>query len=145
MTAVGIELQEDVAQVAGKNIRAWGLESRVNVETGDIRAKSPEEQFDIATLYNNIYYFPVEERVDLLRHIGSFLKPGGFLLLTTCCQGGSLGSEALNLWGAATRGAGRLPAEDELVRQLRDAGYQTVKTKNLLPGDRFVGFQAFRP
>jgi hypothetical protein len=113
------------------------------VDDGDIRAKAPGEQFDIATLYNNIYYFPVEERVALLERIGSFLRPGGFLVLTTCCQGGSLGAEALNLWGAATNGAGRLPGENELMRQLREAGYSTVKTKNLLPGDRFMSFQAF--
>jgi SAM-dependent methyltransferase len=139
-----VELQLAVAEMARTNLRGWGLESRVKVETGDIREKAPDEPFDIATLYNNIYYFPVEERVALLDHIRSFLRPGGFLLLTTCCQGGSLAAEALNLWGAATGGAGRLPAEDELVGQLHEAGYGTVKTKNLLPGDRFVAFQAFR-
>jgi SAM-dependent methyltransferase len=144
LTAVGLELQPAVAEMARINLRDWGLEKRVKVETGDIREKVPDEPFDIATLYNNIYYFPVEERVKLLGHIAGFLKPGGFLLLTTCCQGGSLGAEALNLWGAATSGAGRLPAEDELIRQLRDAGYRTVKAKNLLPGDRFLSFQAFR-
>lgn len=130
--------------MARTNLREWGLEKRVKVETGDIREKSTDAAFDIATLYNNIYYFPVAERVTLLKRIGSFISPGGFLLLTTCCQGGSLGTEALNLWGAATSGAGRLPAEDELVRQLREAGYSRVKTRNLLPGDRFVAFQAFR-
>jgi hypothetical protein len=31
-----------------------------------------------------------------------------------------------------------------MVHQLREAGYSTVKTKNLLPGDRFVAFQSFR-
>ncbi len=144
LTALGVELQPAVAEVARKNLRDWGLESKVQVETGDIRAKKPDELFDIATLYNNIYYFPVEERVALLKHIAGFLKPGGFLLLTTCCQGGSLGVEALNLWGAATRGAGRLPAESEMIGQLREAGYSTVKAKNMLPGDKFVAFQAFR-
>ena len=133
-----------MAEIARRNLRNWNLEDRVKVEDGDFRARAPGEQFDIATLYNNIYYFPVDERVALLERIGSFLRPGGFLLLTTCCQGGSLGTEALNLWGAATKGAGRLPAEDELVDQLRQAGYSRVKTKNLLPGDRFVAFQAFR-
>jgi len=144
LTAVGLELQPPVAEMARTNLRGWRLETRVKVETGDIRARTPDEPFDIATLYNNIYYFPVAERVELLRHIGSFLKPGAFLLLTTCCQGGSLGAEALNLWGAATSGAGRLPAENELIGQLREAGYSTVKARNLLPGDRFMSFQAFR-
>ena len=130
--------------MARLNLRSWGLEGRVKVEDGDFRERTPGVLFDIATLYNNIYYFPVEERVALLERIGSSIKPGGFLLLTTCCQGGSLGVEALNLWGAATQGAGRLPAEDELVDQLRRAGYSRVKTTNMLPGDRFVAFQAFR-
>jgi len=144
LTALGLELQPPVSRMARANLRSWGLEGRVKIETGDIRRKSPDVPFDIVTLYNNIYYFPVAERVTLLKHIGSFLKPGGFLLVTTCCQGGSLGTEALNLWGAATSGAGRLPAEDEMVRQLREAGYSRIKTRNLLPGDRFVAFQAFR-
>ena len=129
--------------MAWTNLRSWGLESRVKIETGDIREKVPDEPFDIATLYNNIYYFPVEERVTILRHVGSFLKPGGFLLLTTLCQGGGFGADVLNLWGAVTRDCGRLPSEDELIRQLREAGYNDVKTRNLIPGDRFVAFQAF--
>jgi SAM-dependent methyltransferase len=144
LTAIGAELQPAVAEMARANLRSWGLEGRVKVEDGDFRARTPGELFDVATLYNNIYYFPMEERVTLLKRIGRFLKPGGFLLLTTCCQGGSLGTEALNLWGAATRGAGRLPAEKELVSQLREAGYSKVEARNLLPGDRFVAFQAFR-
>jgi 4-hydroxy-2,2'-bipyrrole-5-carbaldehyde O-methyltransferase len=144
LTALGMELQPAVAEMARANLHDWGLEDRVKVEDGDFRAKDFGEQFHVATLYNNIYYFPVEERVALFQRIAGFLAPGGFLLLTTCCQGGSLGAEALNLWGAATRGAGRLPAKAELVGQLRQAGYGTVKTANLLPGDRFLSFQAFR-
>ena len=144
LTALGLELQPAVAEVARTNVHKWGLEGRIKIEDGDFRAKVPGELFDIATLYNNIYYFPFEERAALLERIGSFLKPGGFLLLTTCCQGGSLGTEALNLWGAATTGAGRLPSEDELVHQLRQAGFSAVRTRSLLPGDRFLSFQAFR-
>lgn len=144
LTALGLELQPAVAAMARTNLRGWGLDDRIKVEDGDFRAKTLGQTFDIVTLYNNIYYFPVDERVALFERIRSFLKPGGFLLATTCCQGGSLGAEALNLWGAATQGAGRLPAEEEMVSQLRQAGFRTVKTKNLLPGDRFVSFQALR-
>lgn len=144
LMALGVELQPAVARLARTNLHNWGLEHRVSVEDGDFRAKEYDERFDIATLYNNIYYFPVEDRVALLRRILAVLAPKGFLLLTTCCQGGSLGAEALNLWGAATSGAGRLPAEHELVSQLRQAGYSTVKARNLIPGERLVWFQAFR-
>jgi hypothetical protein len=77
--------------------------------------------------------------------VSRLITPGGFLLLITCCQGGSVGAEALNLWGAATRGAGRLPAEGEMLDQLRWAGFHSIRTMNLLPGDRFMAFQAFSP
>jgi SAM-dependent methyltransferase len=145
LTAVGVELQGAVAAAARRNLREWGLEDRIQIEQCDIRAKAPDEQFDIATLYNNIYYFPVGERVALLDHVRRLITPGGFLLLITCCQGGSVGAEALNLWGAATRGAGRLPAEGEMLDQLRWAGFHSIRTMNLLPGDRFMAFQAFSP
>jgi SAM-dependent methyltransferase len=142
LSALGLEMQSAVAQVARKNIRSWGLEDRIKIEEGDLRTRNFSELFDVATLFNNIYYFPVEERVKLLERVRRMLKPGGFLLLTTCCQGGSLGVEALNLWSASTHGAGRLPAKDELVDQLQEAGYATVKATNLIPGDRFIAFQA---
>ena len=65
LTALGLELQSEVAEMAQMNLRAWGLESRVKVETGDIREKVPDKPFDIATLYNNIYYFPVRRTSDV--------------------------------------------------------------------------------
>lgn len=142
LTALGLELQPNVADVARRNISAWGLEGRVRIEAGDIRLKAPDERFSIVTLYNNIYYFPVESRVPLLRHIRQFVKPGGFLLLITCCQGGSLGVEVLNLWGAATLTGGRLPSKKELVSQLHDAGFQDVQTIRLIPGEELFAFKA---
>lgn len=142
LAAVGLELQPNVADVARRNISEWGLQERVRIEVGDIRLKAPDERFNIVTLYNNIYYFPVESRVALLQHIRQFIKPGGFLLLITCCQGGSLGVEVLNLWGAATSTAGRLPSKDELIRQLHDAGFQDVQTIRMFPGEALFAFKA---
>ena len=142
LSALGLELQPDVAEVARRNLEAWGLRERVRIEGGDIREKATEETFDIATLYNNIYYFPVEERIPLLRHVRGFIKHSGFLLLTTCCQGGGLGIEVLNLWGAATGGCGRLPSVDEMTGQLREAGYGDVETFRLMPGEAFFAFKA---
>ena len=145
LSALGLELQTNVADVARRNIEAWGLRDRVRIEAVDIRKMTTDEQFDIVTLYNNIYYFPVEDRVPLLRHVKNFIKPGGFLLLTTCCQGGSLGGEVLNLWGAATATAGRLPKLDEFTGQLHEAGYKDVQTIHLAPGETFYMFKAISP
>src|SRR5271166_6325789 len=142
LTALGLEMQPNVADAARRNIAKWGLTERVRIETGDIRERVPDERYDIVTLYNNIYYFPVEDRVSLLRHVKGFMNSGGFLLLTTCCQGGSLGVEVLNLWGAATATGGRLPKRDEIVRQLQDAGYKNVKTIRPMTGEAFYAFKA---
>ena len=142
LSALGLELQPDVAAIARQNIRHWNLQDRVTVETGDIRQRTPAPEFDVATLYNNIYYFPVDERAALLAHVRKLIKPGGFLLLTTCCQGGNVGMELLNLWGAATATGGRLPGVDEMVKQLNDAGYVDVQAISLIPGDRFYAFRA---
>jgi SAM-dependent methyltransferase len=142
LTAMGLELQPDVADVARRNISEWGLQERVKIEVGDIWQKAPDERFSIVTLYNNIYYFPVESRVSLLQHIRQFIKPGGFLLLITCCLGGSLGVEVLNLWGAATLTCGRLPEKQELITQLHSAGFQDVQTVRLIPGEELFAFRA---
>ncbi len=143
--ALGVELQPEVAAMARSNMAAWRLQDRVTIETGDIRNMPADPSFDIVTLYNNIYYFPVAERVALLKHLKSFLKPGGFLVLTTGCQGGQALTELLNLWGASTEGADRLPARDEMIEQMQAAGFTEIQSKNLLPGDSFYMFVGHRP
>jgi len=142
LTALGLELQDEAACRAQDNIRAWGLHDRVRIETGDIRTVQGEAVYDVATLYNNIYYFPVAERVAILACIGRHLRPGGSLLLVTCCQGGSAGIQALNLWGATNRHGGRLPDVAEMQSQLARAGFENVDTMRLIPGDAFVAFHA---
>lgn len=140
LNAVGVELQPSVADMARRNIAGWGLQERVKIESGDIRGKTFEHPFDIVTLYNNVYYFPVSKRVELLAHLRSYLKPDGFLLLTTGCQGGQVTMEILNLWGATTQGCDRLPHEAEMIQQMEAAGFVNVKARNLLPGDSFYMF-----
>jgi SAM-dependent methyltransferase len=142
LSALGLELQPDVADRARANVKAWGLDSRIRVETGDVRAREPDGAFDLGTLHNNIYYFPVAERVRVLEHIRRFLRKGGRLLVTTCCRGGNPGMAVLNLWGAATAGAGRLPDLDELSQQLRGAGFGDVQTLRLIPGEAYYAFVA---
>jgi len=145
LRALGLELQEEVAALAMQNLRAWGLAARARIETGDVRKREPEAAFDRLTLHNNIYYFPVEERVVLLAHLRRFLVPGGRLLLTTGCQGGSVGMALLNLWSASTRGCGPLPEPAELVEQLGRAGFATPRSARLLPGESYFAFTGVNP
>ena len=144
LTAVGLELQADVAEMANRNLDTWGLKDRAHVELCDVRHYETDAEFDLVTLQNNIYYFPVNERVELLKLLGSFLKPGGKLLVTTGCRGGSPTMQVLDIWSASTEGCGRLPAPNELESQLREAGFASVRKRNLMPGDSYYAFVATR-
>ncbi|MXN79017.1 methyltransferase domain-containing protein [Burkholderia sp. 4701] len=142
LTALGLELQENVAQIARDNVKQWGLNNTVEISAGDIRTIPVESKFDAATLHNNIYYFSVDERTQVLDRIRGLLKEGGELLITTCCQGGNLGIEALNLWAASNLHGGRLPEVEEMIHQLKQAGYEEVESSQLIPGDSFYAFRA---
>jgi SAM-dependent methyltransferase len=145
LEAVGLELQPEVAEMAAANLRAWGLQARARIEQGDIRHRAPERAFDVVTLHNNINYFPIEQRVALFAHLRAFLRPGGRLIVTTGCQGGSVAMQVLDLWGAATRGCGRLPAVAELEDQMRRAGFVSVRSLRLLPGESYHAFAGSEP
>jgi SAM-dependent methyltransferase len=145
LTALGLELQPDVAAVATGNMAGWGLGSRVEVEVGDVRGRAPDASFDLVTLHNNIYYFPVAERVGLLRHVRAFLRPGGRLLLTTVCLGKGSAVDILSLWGAMTAGCGRAPGVAELIAQMQEAGFAPVRSKSLIPGESFHAFVGTSP
>jgi SAM-dependent methyltransferase len=145
LEAVGLELQPEVADFARENIADWGLSARVVIRSGDVRSFAPESPFDVVTLHQNIYYFPVEERVALARKLRELLAPGGTLLLTSACQGGSVGLEVLNLWAVTTEGCGALPEPDRLCAQLREAGFEAVRAQRLVPFESFFAFTARRP
>ncbi len=140
LTAVGLELQENVADFAEKNVKNWKLEDRVSIETADVRNYQSESVFDLVTFHNLIYYFPVSERIDLLQNLGRFLKPGGELVITSLCQGKDMSLHLMNLWTSMTEGCGALPSSEQILDQLDKAGYQKIKSETLIPS--FVIFKA---
>ena len=142
LRAIGVEIAPAAVALARDNVRAWGLEDRVQIEESDVRLREPDGAFDLVTLHNNIYYFPVDQRTALLAHVRGFLRRGGRLLLITAVRGGCPTTELLNLWGAMTAGCGRLPGREELAAQLRDARFVTVRHRRLIPGERIYSFVA---
>ena len=50
LTALGLELQPTVAEIARTNIRTWGLQDRVSIEDGDIRLFGGHEQYGCVVL-----------------------------------------------------------------------------------------------
>ncbi len=126
LTARGIDIDEDAAAVARANIEKWGLSDRATVEVADIRSLSGNGSADLITLHQNIYYFADDEQADLLAHLRGFLAPGGRILITSVMRRSGAGSAALDMWGAFTEGAARLPIAAELEERLREAGFVDV-------------------
>jgi SAM-dependent methyltransferase len=142
LRAVGLELQEKVAVMARRNIQAWGLQDRTTIEHCDVRKYASSQKFDLVTLHQNIYYFPVQEREDLCQHLKAYLKPGGQVLFTSACQGGGPGIQGLNIQVSTTEGLSPLPDPDQLCQQLKAAGFSEVRTKRLLPFESLWAFRA---
>ena len=145
LNAVGLELDADVAKTARGNIEARSLQDRVKIMVEDVRNYRSDGLFDVLTLYNNIYYFPVEERVALFKHLRSLLKPGGRILLTTGCLDGGIEFELVNLIHSSTRGWGRLPDKTEMLQQMESAGFERNCATSLLPGNKYYAFVGFNP
>ena len=133
LTVTGLELQETVVDFARKNAIIWQIEDRVNIEHIDIRQYQTDQQFDIVTFFNLIYYFPENERTNLLRNLGSLLKTGGQLILTTLCPTNDPSIQLMNLWSSMTDGFGPLPDPDSVCDQLNDAGFDEVQFEKLIP------------
>jgi len=142
LRVIGLELQEKVAAVARKNIQSWGLENRATIEHSDVRNYSSDQKFDLITLHQNIYYFPVQERKNLFQHLKEYLKPSGQILLTSVCQGGGPGIQALNIQVSTTEGFSHLPDTDQLCQQLKAAGFTHVQAKRLVPFESLWAFKA---
>jgi SAM-dependent methyltransferase len=145
LTAVGLELQPEVAAATRAAAAGWGLGDRIAIETGDIRAREGDASFDVVTLYNAIYYFSVAERVALFARLRAWLKPGGRLILSTSCRGGSPGMQLLNVWTSNVDGFGPLPIPAELESQLRAAGFGAIDVQKVIPGEQYFALTATRP
>lgn len=130
---IGVELQKQVADFARENTINWQIEDRVTIEHIDIRKYKSEAMFDIITFFNLIYYFPVSERTNVLRHLGGLLKSDGQLIMTTLCPGNDSSIQLMNLWASMTDGCGPLPNPDNVCDQLKDAGFDEVKFEKLIP------------
>ena len=141
LQVVGLELTDEVTQLARINVQRWGLEDRVTIGTEDVRAFQKPGEFDLVTLYNLIYYFPTHERVELLHHLGQLLAPDGRLVLATLTKAGDSSTRTMDLWSSMTEGCGPLPTVTNLQEQLREAGFSNVQHEALIPN--YVVFTAY--
>ena len=134
ISVTGIEMQRKVADFARDNTIKWQINGQAAIEHIDIRSYKTEEKFDIITFFNLIYYFPVEERTDLLIHLGTLLNSSGQLVLTTLCPMNDPSIQLMNLWASMTEGCGPLPSPGQVCDQLNSAGFHKVSSEKLIPG-----------
>jgi SAM-dependent methyltransferase len=142
-TGVGIDLAADVIDDARARIEDSGLAARAELAVADVRTFLPgQDRHDVVTLINNIYYFAPDERVALYRQVRGSLTDGGELVVVTMVTPGSPASAHLHLMLVSQAGHAALPRAGELDHDLRAAGFTTVTTTRLVPGEPFVGARA---
>lgn len=134
ISVTGVELQKEVADFARENTVNWQIKDRASIEHMNIRNYKSEVKFDIITFFNLIYYFPEDERIELLRHLGTLLTRKGQLVLTTLCPANDPSIQLMNLWASMTEGCGPLPRPGTVCDQLNNAGFDKVYSEKLIPG-----------
>ena len=144
-TGIGVEVDEAAAEQAVQNIKKWGLKDRFEIIKGDIRSLSSDiNSFELITLINVVYYFPVEKRVELFRTLRSKLSPGGSLAIVMNMKGKDSDAAAanLNMVNASLEGVTPLPDSSDLRDQLKESGFADVKVAGLMPGSSFISIHA---
>ena len=124
----------------------WGLSDKFRIIAGDIRVPHDglEGPFDLITLYNIIYYSPLEERYELLGMLRSMLSLDGVTAIVTHLQsrGKDLGSANLNMVNCSLKGLAPLPDLDEMTEQLKGSGFSQIKALRLIPGSTWYEITA---
>lgn len=134
LMATGIELQKSAADLARQNIKNWVLDGRVEIELVDVRDFEHAQPYDLVTFHNLVYYFPLNERVELFTRLSGFLKPGGELVVTTLCRKNDPSIQSMHLWASMTRGCGPVPEPGQVCEQLKTSGFGDVRQESLMPG-----------
>lgn len=143
-TGIGIDLQEDVVTETGRRLIEWRLAERFRVLQADVRAAGEEiaGPFDLITLYNNIYYFPGNERIPLLGSLRQRLKPGGRLAVISLFTGKTVTAANFEYVLASTVGCAPMGTVENFVSQLHESGFREVTTTRLIPLQPFFGVTA---
>jgi protein-L-isoaspartate O-methyltransferase len=144
ITGIAIDMQEKAVQQTRRNLADWGIDHHFQVFTANIYDPPAELQgpFDLITLYNNIYYFPLAERVALFKTLRAMLTPDGALALVSMMQGNSMEAANFDLVLRSTIGGAPLPELHEVSQQMRDGGFTHIKQTRLMFGEPFFGILA---
>lgn len=145
-TGIGLDVDKAVIRQAKDNIAAWGLSDRFDILYGDIRYPPKEAvgPFDFITLYNILYYFHEEDRIDLFHKLHTMLSSQGVLavVMNYRSRGKDIGAANLNMVNCSLKGLTRLPDLDEITSLLKRCGFGQIDVHRLIPGSTFYGIIA---
>lgn len=128
---LGIDINPAVVERAQAQANPYS--ERLKIELGDILdCPDPLEKYDCCLLNNNIYYFPREQRVEILARIKTWLVPGGRIGILTALRGEAssvpfiqthIPQNLMSFFLACHDGFDGLPYESEITKLLEDAGF----------------------
>lgn len=117
----GIDLTTEFCEVALRLTRLLGLESKINIETGDaLKMSFADATFDGA--YSMNVSMNISDKASLYAEIARVLKPGGWLMLSELAQGPGGPLDYPTPW-AATAAGSFLSTPEETRRGLEAAGF----------------------
>jgi SAM-dependent methyltransferase len=143
---VGVEPDTAAAALARATFDNSGLTERTQVVEGDVREVLGPDlgSFDLVLLANVVYYFPVAERIPLLRSIAERLTDDGSIVVVTNALTRATFSRHFDLLLRVQEGEMGLPDLDVLLQQLRAAGLTPGKPRRIAPGEPLTAVVATR-
>jgi len=139
LTGVGLEINPATCVRAEQGIEKF--HDRLRIVCQDIFDFNNEEAFDCCLLNNNIYYFTGSKRLELIRHLKGLLKPGGQIAILTALRGitssvpilpAHIPQNLMSFFLACHQGFDGLPAEQEIMKLLQEAGFKKIEVRPLL-------------
>lgn len=142
---IGIDRDAAAVAIARATVKKNNIEKNFTVLRDNIMKTKflKNKSFDLITSFSNIYYFSDDDRQRLFSSIYALLAEGGRFMMATMFKSGKITSAYYDIIFSATQGLYPLPLIDDIVNDLRQAGFSRVATVNLLD-ESFKGIVATR-
>ncbi len=145
----GLAVDNDAAvtEIARSNFETWGVADRFEALCEDIRRPSPalDGPFDLATSFQNIYYFDTNERESLFEAVFQRLAPGGRFAIASMFHSDHSLSHFFSLILNSTAGCHALTPVEVICDDLRTTGFGPIEKMRLFPGMPIWGVIGQKP
>lgn len=136
---VGLEINPSVAKRAAAQTESF--QGRIRIEATDVfEFTGSLGSYDCCLINNSIYYFSKEKRVELLKHLKAFIRPGGQIGILTALRGVApsfpifkthIPQNLMSFFLACHEGFEGLPIEKEMLDLLEQTGFTQTEVHPL--------------